>query len=100
MLRTITSNTETPNTGSRMLETALTQLNNAFELLFLDEGLRALIRQPERELTVAVPIRRDSGTLSIYTGYRVQHSSARGPCWYSFNLYWLPGAALLCSRPM
>lgn len=80
MLRTITSNTETPNTGSRMLETALTQLNNAFELLFLDEGLRALIRQPERELTVAVPIRRDSGTLSIYTGYRVQHSSARGPC--------------------
>jgi glutamate dehydrogenase (NAD(P)+) len=63
-----------------MLETALTQLNNAFELLFLDEGLRALIRQPERELTVAVPIRRDSGTLSIYTGYRVQHSSARGPC--------------------
>ncbi len=87
MLRTITLNTETPtlvpetpNTGSRMLETALTQLNNAFELLVLDEGLRALIRQPERELTVAVPIRRDNGTLSIYTGYRVQHSSARGPC--------------------
>lgn len=87
MLRTITLNTETltlvpetPYTGSRMLETALTQLNNAFELLVLDEGLQALIRQPERELTVAVPIRRDNGTLSIYTGYRVQHSSARGPC--------------------
>ncbi len=87
MLRTITLNTETPtlvpetpNTGGRMLETALTQLNNAFELLVLDEGLRALIRQPKRELTVAVPIRRDNGTLSIYTGYRVQHSSARGPC--------------------
>ena len=63
-----------------MLGTALTQLDNAFDLLELDDGLRALIRQPERELTVAVPIRRDDGTVSVYTGFRVQHSSARGPC--------------------
>jgi len=66
--------------GSSMLSTALAQFDGAFQRLMLDEGLRSLIRQPERELTVAVPIRRDDGTISVYTGFRVQHSSARGPC--------------------
>jgi glutamate dehydrogenase (NAD(P)+) len=63
-----------------MLGTALSQLENAFELSGLDDGLRAFIRQPERELTVAVPIRLDDGGISVFTGFRVQHSSARGPC--------------------
>ncbi len=69
----------TPTRGS-MLATALAQLDSAFDCLKLDDGLRAIIRQPERELTVAVPIRRDDGTVSVFSGYRVQHSSARGPC--------------------
>ena len=77
---TPTSTSEACNFGRGILGTALTLLDNAFDLLALDEGLRALIRQPERELTVAVPIRRDDGTVSVYTGFRVQHSSARGPC--------------------
>src|SRR3989304_1016016 len=63
-----------------MLGTALAQLEAAFEKLDLNEGLRAIIRQSERELTVAVPIVRDDGSVSVFTGYRVQHSSARGPC--------------------
>lgn len=63
-----------------MLGTALAQLDLAFEQLNLDPGLRAMMRQPERELTVSIPIRRDDGTISVFTGYRVQHSSARGPC--------------------
>jgi len=63
-----------------MLGTALAQLEAAFETLELNEGLRAIIRQSERELTVAVPIVRDDGSVSVFTGYRVQHSSARGPC--------------------
>jgi len=66
--------------GSGMLSTALAQLDGAFQRLDLDEGLRSIVRQSERELTVAVPIRRDDGTVSVYTGFRVQHSSARGPC--------------------
>ncbi|MBI2975342.1 MAG: Glu/Leu/Phe/Val dehydrogenase [Chloroflexi bacterium] len=69
----------TPARGS-MLATALAQLDSACDCLKLDDGLRAIIRQPERELTVAVPIRRDDGTVSVFSGYRVQHSSARGPC--------------------
>ncbi|UCG24123.1 MAG: Glu/Leu/Phe/Val dehydrogenase [Chloroflexota bacterium] len=63
-----------------MLATALAQLDAAFDRLGLNEGLRSIIRQSERELTVSVPIRRDDGQISTYTGYRVQHSSARGPC--------------------
>lgn len=63
-----------------MLATALAQLDVAFARLELPDGIRAIIRQPERELTVAVPIRRDDGSYAVYTGYRVQHSSARGPC--------------------
>ncbi len=79
-IETRTSASETLHFGGGMLGTALTQLDNAFDFLELEDGLRALIRQPERELTVAVPIRRDDGTVSVYTGFRVQHSSARGPC--------------------
>lgn len=63
-----------------LLTTALAQLDSAFEQLNLDDGLRAIIRQAERELTVAVPIRLDDGGITVFTGYRVQHSSARGPC--------------------
>lgn len=65
---------------SGMLTTALAQLSAAFDHLQLSDGLRAIICQPERELTVAVPIAMDNGSIAVYTGYRVQHSSARGPC--------------------
>ncbi|HDM67234.1 MAG TPA: Glu/Leu/Phe/Val dehydrogenase, partial [Thermoplasmatales archaeon] len=39
-----------------------------------------MIRHPERELIVSIPIVRDNGEIEVFTGYRVQHSSARGPC--------------------
>lgn len=38
------------------------------------------IRYPERELTVYVPVEMDDGSINVYKGYRVQHSSVRGPC--------------------
>ena len=72
--------TKTEPARSGMLGTALSQLSVAFDRLKLSDGLRAIIRQPERELTVAIPVMMDNGTIAVYTGYRVQHSSARGPC--------------------
>ena len=63
-----------------MLDTAQQVLEHAFEQLQINEGVRQMIRQPERELIVSIPIYRDDGTISVYSGYRVQHSSARGPC--------------------
>lgn len=65
---------------SGMLASALAQLSSAFDRLGLRDGLRAIIQQPERELVVSVPVVRDDGSIGVYTGYRVQHSSARGPC--------------------
>ena len=60
--------------------TVLAQLDDVAERLALDPGIHAILRQPERELTVAVPVMMDDGQIKVFTGYRVQHSSARGPC--------------------
>ena len=38
-----------------------------------------VLRYPERALSVSIPVRLDDGTLGIYPGYRVQHSSVLGP---------------------
>jgi glutamate dehydrogenase (NAD(P)+) len=58
----------------------LSQLDDVARRLNLDPGIHAILRQPERELTVAVPVVMDDGSIQVFTGYRVQHSSARGPC--------------------
>jgi len=47
--------------------------------LNLDEGLWKILRSPNRELTVYIPVAMDDGHLEVFTGYRVQHSIARGP---------------------
>ncbi len=47
--------------------------------LNLDEGLWKVLRQPTRELIVHIPVAMDNGTLEVFTGFRVQHSIARGP---------------------
>ena len=60
--------------------TVLDQLDDVAERLQLDPGIHAMLRQPERELTVSVPVVMDDGSVDVYTGYRIQHSSARGPC--------------------
>jgi len=60
--------------------TVQAQLDEVAEQLQLDPGIHAILRQPERELTVAVPVMMDDGHIEVFTGYRVQHSSARGPC--------------------
>jgi glutamate dehydrogenase (NAD(P)+) len=55
-------------------------LDNAAERLGLSFNDYAVLRLSERELTVAVPVVMDDGRLEVFEGYRVQHSSSRGPC--------------------
>jgi glutamate dehydrogenase (NAD(P)+) len=55
------------------------QLDQAAERLGFDDGMREWLRTPERKLEVAIPIRMDDGEIRVFTGYRVQHSTARGP---------------------
>jgi glutamate dehydrogenase (NAD(P)+) len=47
--------------------------------LNLEEGLWKLLRTPMREIIVHFPVNMDDGRTEIFTGFRVQHSIARGP---------------------
>ncbi|MBM3811297.1 MAG: Glu/Leu/Phe/Val dehydrogenase [Acidimicrobiia bacterium] len=58
---------------------AETRFNRAATLLNMDEGLQKVLRTPSREITVYIPVLLDDGRLEVFTGYRVQHSIARGP---------------------
>ncbi|MGA8492768.1 MAG: Glu/Leu/Phe/Val dehydrogenase [Terriglobales bacterium] len=51
----------------------------AAQKLNLDEGLWKVLRYPTRELIVHIPVAMDNGKLEVFTGFRVQHSIARGP---------------------
>ena len=61
-------------------ESVLQQIDATAEKIKLNPGVHKVLRQPERELTVAIPVVMDDDDIEVFTGYRVQHSSARGPC--------------------
>ncbi len=58
---------------------AAARFDEAANRLGLDEGLRKVLRTPSKEITVHIPVVLDDGRLEVFTGYRVQHSVARGP---------------------
>lgn len=58
---------------------AETRFNEAAALLGLDDGMQKVLRTPAREITVNFPVGLDDGRIEVFTGYRVQHSIARGP---------------------
>ncbi|MGA2454134.1 MAG: Glu/Leu/Phe/Val dehydrogenase [Solirubrobacteraceae bacterium] len=51
----------------------------AADRLGITDGLRSVVRMPEREVQVQIPIRLADGQIHVFLGYRVQHNSARGP---------------------
>ncbi|HEX9549796.1 MAG TPA: Glu/Leu/Phe/Val dehydrogenase [Candidatus Limnocylindrales bacterium] len=55
------------------------QFDLAAERLHLDDGMRRVLREPRRELTVHFPVHMDDGSVRVFTGYRVQHNLGRGP---------------------
>lgn len=61
-------------------EEMLSVIDEAADRLGMSYNDYVALRYPERELTVAVPVEMDDGSLKVFTGYRVQHSSSRGPC--------------------
>lgn len=63
-----------------LLDTALRQLDDVAARINLDPGIHRILRRAERELTVTIPVVMDDGQIEVFNGYRVQHSSARGPC--------------------
>ena len=55
------------------------QFDIAADLLNLDVGYRKLLRVPHREFSVNFPVKMDDGQIRMFTGYRVQHNTTRGP---------------------
>jgi glutamate dehydrogenase (NAD(P)+) len=60
-------------------EAQATRFDLAARKLNLDEGLWKILRYPNREIIVHIPVQMDNGRLEVFTGFRVQHSIARGP---------------------
>ena len=58
---------------------AVEQFDQAAETMRLDDNLRERLKLPQRSLVVSVPVRMDDGHVEVFTGYRVQHDSSRGP---------------------
>ncbi len=58
---------------------AAARFDEAAAKLKLDDGMCKILRSPAREITVNIPVQLDDGRLEVFTGYRVQHSIARGP---------------------
>lgn len=60
-------------------ESMMSRFDHAARLLNLNPDLYQVLRVPNREFTVYIPVFMDSGKIEIFTGYRVQHNFARGP---------------------
>ncbi len=75
---------DSPSIGGGGAETnpyknALRQLENVARVLSLDDDIHAVLQKPKRELTVNFPVSMDTGGTRMFTGYRVQHNTSRGP---------------------
>jgi glutamate dehydrogenase (NAD(P)+) len=64
---------------SNPFEIAQRQFDKATEYLDLKAGVRAWLRVPHRELSIRFPVQMDDGSVRVFTGYRVQHNTTRGP---------------------
>ena len=60
-------------------ENALAQMSRVAAVRKTDDAVIARLSRAEREITVSIPITMDDGSQKIFEGYRVQHSSLRGP---------------------
>jgi glutamate dehydrogenase (NAD(P)+) len=68
-----------PHVSDNPWAMAQRQFDQAAERLGLKRGLREYLRVPEWEFTVHFPVKMDDGTVRIFTGYRVMHSTVLGP---------------------
>ncbi len=55
------------------------QFDAAADVLDLEPGVRAILREPQRQLIVNFPVKLDDGSVQVFQGYRVQHNLNRGP---------------------
>ena len=62
-----------------LLHTALENFYEAAEEMGLEDGLIEIMSRPERSICVSIPVQMDDGSVRVFEGYRVQHSTVCGP---------------------
>ena len=55
------------------------QFDQVVERAGVPDGVAEVLRYPERALSASIPVKLDDGSVAVYPGYRVQHSSVLGP---------------------
>ena len=60
-------------------EAAQIQLEKAVSKMNLDPNILVQIKKPERVLMVSIPVKMDNGAVKVFTGFRSQYNTARGP---------------------
>ena len=60
-------------------EGMMSRFDQAAGLLDLEPGLYKVLRNPEKQIIISVPVMLDSGEVEVYTGYRVLYNTSRGP---------------------
>jgi glutamate dehydrogenase (NAD(P)+) len=60
-------------------EAMMSRFDYAAQLLNLDRGLYKVLRNPDRQIIVSIPVLMDSGEVEVFTGYRVLYNNSRGP---------------------
>ncbi|MBI4427193.1 MAG: Glu/Leu/Phe/Val dehydrogenase [Candidatus Magasanikbacteria bacterium] len=67
---------------------AMAQLDKAAKIVNLDKNIHEVLKQPERVLTVSIPVKMDNGETKIFTGYRSQYNNALGPYKGGIRYHW------------
>ena len=57
----------------------MSRFDRAAQLLDLEPGLYKVLRHPEKQIIVSVPVMMDNGEVEVFTGYRVLYNTSRGP---------------------
>ncbi len=65
--------------STTFIESVMENLNEAANLLELNDSTRLAIKMPVREVTVTIPVKMDDGTIKRFTGFRILHNNAIGP---------------------
>src|SRR4051812_3238661 len=60
-------------------EAMMSRFDDAARRLNLEPGLYKVLREPEKQIIVSVPVLLDNGDIEVYTGFRVLHNRSRGP---------------------
>src|SRR5580704_293784 len=60
-------------------EAMMSRFDRAAELLDLEPGIYKVLRNPEKQIIVSVPVMLDTGNVEVYTGFRVLYNTSRGP---------------------